>query len=777
MLANNFRNSPFLDYLRKFTSKNCSICNESDEKSLAYCNDCRFYFCNNTYKGESHIVSHLKKCNHTQIDTHLLPAYKLKCKECGNKNIFELRFLKETENFFSILCKKCSENKLLYKDIIQNNKVNTDILKDPMVPPVANMEFCITKINRDIKLLLKIEKVKIPPSSLCYSGASVYSLQLQALILEEINTIRIENAKSSLLPFNLEFEYPEEKHEHHCFITVKNPNYKLFEKNKIDIFKNDKVIIEGAKVRFKKNDSVILYCKKIEKRFSNGEYHIQLTESIQNYERMIYAAEKIGKNKSMNENLMKMILGNITNLDINIREDKVRQIKSIQKFYDEFIKMNPSQIKAIQNALKYHLSLVIGPPGTGKTLLLVNLVFNLLSIKGSTEKILITAPTNKAIDNIIIVLKKYKKYVSEKFVRVLSPSKELSEDIDTTVSIHKLAEKEINSNPKKYADLIKLIEKKQKNGYLKESEYKRYKTKLKDIEDNIIEDANIVLSTINNSADKRLKDYNFSYVLVDEAAQSLEPDTILPLVHCAQMLVLIGDDKQLGPVIHSEEANIAGLGVSLFERLHILYGNAPFITLLNEQYRMNEKLCRFSNRKWYGDQIITKVKVIPDENPLKIFPRQDYPLLFYNVIGAEETENNSYFNQTQILSVFKSVNKCMENNIKLVDIGVITNYSAQKQRLYEKFYTKEKYQELTIDTVDGFQGMEKDYIIISTVRDNFQGILGFIKSAKRLNVALTRARKGLIIIGNAKCLSKRPGLFREFVSYCCENGLIVNEPF
>lgn len=270
MLANNFRKSPFLDYLRKFTSKNCRICKESDEKSLAYCNDCRFYFCNNTYKGESHIVSHLKKCNHTQIATHLLPAYKLKCKECGNKNIFELRFLKETENFFSILCKKCSENQHLYKDIIQNNKVNTDILKDPMVPPVANMEFCITKINRDIKLLLKIEKVNIPPSSLCYSGASVYSLQLQALILEEINTIRIENANSSLLPFNLEFEYPEEKHEHHCFITIKNPNYKLFEKNKIDILKNDKVIIEGAKVRFKKDDSVILYCKKMKNIFQMG---------------------------------------------------------------------------------------------------------------------------------------------------------------------------------------------------------------------------------------------------------------------------------------------------------------------------------------------------------------------------------------------------------------------------------------------------------------------------------------------------------------------------
>ena len=126
------------------------------------------------------------------------------------------------------------------------------------------------------------------------------------------------------------------------------------------------------------------------------------------------------------------------------------------KFYDEFIEMNSSQKKAIQNALKYHLSLVIGPPGTGKTLLLVNLVFNLLSIKGSTDKILITAPTNKAIDNIIIILKKYG---FEKFVRVLSPSKELSEDLDTTRPVHKLALEKIYKEPKKYGELIKLYEK------------------------------------------------------------------------------------------------------------------------------------------------------------------------------------------------------------------------------------------------------------------------------------------------------------------------------
>lgn len=143
---------------------------------------------------------------------------------------------------------------------------------------------------------------------------------------------------------------------------------------------------------------------------------------------------------------------------------------------------------------------------------------------------------------------------------------------------------------------------------------------MSDVEDEIIEDADIVLSTLNNSADERLKNYNFSYVLIDEAAQALEADTLLPLIHQAQMVVLIGDDKQLGPVIHSERAEAAGLSISLFQRLHLLYQNAPFITLLNEQYRMNEKLYEFPNRKFYENKMITRVRVLPDENIIQNIP-------------------------------------------------------------------------------------------------------------------------------------------------------------
>ena len=621
--------------------------------------------------------------------------------------------------------------------------------------------------------ILVSNKIKDLPILLSYPNKKKYINRMESLIQEEIETILEENLKYPLLPFDLEFEYTEEDT---CFITVKNTNYKMFEKISVDIYKDNKLIIERAKIRFKKDDSVILYCEKIRKHFKNGTYQIQLIESIKNYERILFGLRIFSyKNSLMKENIFQMILGQNPDLNINIRTEMNENILLIPKLKEEMIKINIAQENAIRNALKYHLSIVIGPPGSGKTFLLINLLYNLLRRKGSTEKILICAPTNKAIDNIIILLKKYD---FEKYVRVLSPARELSEDIDITNSVHKLALEKINSNPNKYKDLKKLIEKKERECILSDSDYKRYKKNMADIEDEIIEEANIVLSTINNSADDRLKNYFFSYVLIDEAAQALEPETLLPLIHQAQMTVLIGDDKQLGPVVHSKDAKNEGLGMSLFERLHFIYKDAPFITLLNEQYRMNEKLYEFPNNKFYEDKIITKKNILPDKNIMNNFPFPNgFPILFINVTGLEETENKSYYNSQEVLLVYKSVNELNKNKVDLKDIGVLTFYSAQKQRLHEKFYTKEKYQELKIDSVDGFQGMELDYIILSTVRSNLEGNLGFLKVDNRLNVALTRARKGIILVGNAKCLAKRPGIFRDLIKFYCSNGLILNNPF
>jgi regulator of nonsense transcripts 1 len=135
-------------------------------------------------------------------------------------------------------------------------------------------------------------------------------------------------------------------------------------------------------------------------------------------------------------------------------------------------------------------------------------------------------------------------------------------------------------------------------------------------------------------------------VLIDEATQAIEPDTLLPLYHKAQMVVMIGDEKQLGPTVKSQEANIAGLGISLFERLCFYYKGSSFISNLNEQYRMHSTLYEFSNKHFYDNMMKTHGEIQLDENVKNNFPwpNKDIPTFFYNNVETEKIENYSYYN-------------------------------------------------------------------------------------------------------------------------------------
>ena len=248
-----------------------------------------------------------------------------------------------------------------------------------------------------LNFIYQEKKAKVPPARLNFIDQKDYSKYQSCLIEEEIEAIKNENKLPPIVTSHLEFDYRE---RNQCVITIENPNFKIFEKNTVDIYKKDRLIIQGAKVYSKLNDSAILYCHKLTEHYENGEYQIQLKESISNYERMLYGLEKFGKKNLMNSNIMQMILGNVEDYNINIRNTNVKQITLIPQVLEEGIRRNPCQEKAIRNALMYYLSIVLGPPGSGKTFLLVNLVYNINIIKGSTEKILICAQTNQAIDNI-----------------------------------------------------------------------------------------------------------------------------------------------------------------------------------------------------------------------------------------------------------------------------------------------------------------------------------------------------------------------------------------
>ena len=618
---------------------------------------------------------------------------------------------------------------------------------------------------------------------LTFTSKEKYCRIFNDLLDHEILTINTENELEPSYLFNLKFikvgdsDYIAEIANSSQF----NQNFLFYKKQLLSITKanNEEKGFIGRVIN-KENNIITIACIQLEKQFADGPYKIKNKQTTDSYERMKRGLEKFKSKKIsyMNKDIEALILGvfpeKFTNKNEYIKASEIPNKLNILEL--GHLRLNKSQEKAIVNCFNYKLTLIKGPPGTGKSTVLSILTYHLIKLKKINHKILICAPSNRAVDNISFLLQKID---SIKFVRVLSPEKELSDDIDKTNCLYKLSKEVINKNPEKNKRIKQLIEKRENNCYLKKSDKIEYRKLMENIENNIINSCDIVLSTINNSADQRLDNYFFPIVIIDEASQSLEPDTLLPLLHNAEMAVLIGDDKQLGPTVISKECDIAGLNISLFERLCYYYQDSNFISLLNEQYRMPESLYRFSNQFFYNNKVITKTVNHDDINVMSNFdwPDKSIPSVFYHYTEPEEeSENKSYFNETEINLIFKNVKKLINSGVESNNIGIITPYNAQKISLEEKKMTKNKiYENLRIESVDGFQGMEKDYIFISCVRSNLEGNIGFLSSKKRLNVALTRARKGLIIFGNCKTLSKRSDIWRNLIDFYASKKLIIDK--
>ena len=771
-----------LKFLDSFKKTACLFCHEDNQKYLCKCKNCGYYFCNNIHRNSSHIVIHLKQCNHNKICLSPFQS-EIRCNKCKETNILELKFSKSKGKLF-FLCNSCSEGKNNYRKIVENKKINEEILFSPEVPPLANREdsfseSIIAKINNKINAQIDLTLMTVKPN---YKSKSNYYETYSNLLKEEIYTIEKENEEDPFFIFNLKFTYLDNDD-----IIAEITNYHQY-LEKFQFYPRQLLIIAKidneekrciGKVIKKENTKVTIYIynENSKKSYTDGPFLIKEKDTTKSLETMLMGLEEFKNSKShlMNENIESIIMGILKDNISNVNEYfKNVEIPTKLNILDLNVRLNQSQEFSIKSCFKHRFNLIKGPPGTGKTTVLVNLAYQCNILKNSIHKILICASSNRAVENISILLSKIKDL---KFVRVLSREKELCNDVETINSLYKLVKQDIYSDPKKNAKIISLIKKREEYG-LKHSEEEQYKNLMEEFEERILNKSDIILSTINNSADSRLKDYYFPIVIIDEATQALEPDILLTLYHRAEMVVLIGDEKQLGPVVSSREAEISGFDISLFERLCYYYEGSDFITTLKEQYRMHEFLYRFSNDKFYNNQMISRTSNILDENVMNNFPWPDkkIPSLFYHYTSLEETENCSYFNKVEIELIYEFVKKLIEVGVDPYEIGIITPYNAQKFRLIEKFSKYKRYDNLRIESVDGFQGMEKNYIIISTVRSNPEGSIGFLTSKKRLNVALTRPRKGLIILGNGQTLSKRDGIWRDLIDFYYSKKLIVKSP-
>jgi len=293
-------------------------------------------------------------------------------------------------------------------------------------------------------------------------------------------------------------------------------------------------------------------------------------------------------------------------------------------------------------------------------------------------------------------------------------------------------------------------------------------------------EARVIASTLVGSANRLLEGQKFGTLFIDEAAQALEAACWIPIRRVSRV-ILAGDHCQLPPTIKSFAALKAGLGKTLMER--IVESHPEVVTLLKMQYRMNEEIMRFSSDWFYGNQ----VESAPEVKYRSILDL-DIPMTWINT--SEFSEYSEYsdisFHEQFVGESFGRINKAeaeltllaLENYFTKIgkerileerlDVGVISPYRAQVQYLRRLFKKREFFKPyrhlISVNTVDGFQGQERDIILISLVRANDEGQIGFLRDLRRMNVAITRARMKLIILGDASTMTRHP-FYRKLYEY------------
>lgn len=454
--------------------------------------------------------------------------------------------------------------------------------------------------------------------------------------------------------------------------------------------------------------------------------------------------------------------------------------------------LNPTQERAVNEVLwAKDVAIVHGPPGTGKTTTLVEAINETLMRE---SQVLVCAQSNMAVD-----------WISEKLVdrginvlRIGNPTRVNDKMLGFTY------ERRFESHPD-YPQLwairkaIRELRKNRKKGSENyHQKMDRLKSRAAEIEIRInaelFGEARVIACTLVGSAHRLLEGMKFGTLFIDEAAQALEAACWIPMRR-ASRVILAGDHCQLPPTIKSIAALRAGLGKTLMER--IAENKPEVVTLLRIQYRMNDEIMRFSSDWFYGGKVesapqikyrsvldydhpITWIDTSNEENQITI-EGEDAPedsASTASSVSAANLNSDLNFKEQFVGESFGRINKAEAELTLLtlaeyftkigkqrvleerIDVGIISPYRAQVQylkKLIKKYEFFKPYRRLiSVNTVDGFQGQERDVILISLVRSNDEGQIGFLKDLRRMNVAMTRARMKLIILGNKDTMTKHP---------------------
>ncbi|KOH00122.1 RNA helicase [Saccharomyces eubayanus] len=493
-------------------------------------------------------------------------------------------------------------------------------------------------------------------------------------------------------------------------------------------------------------------------------------------------------------------------IDLLLGQKPIKQIYFDNRLKFSSDKLNQSQKTAVEHVLNNSITILQGPPGTGKTSTIEEIIIQVIE-RFHAFPILCVAASNIAIDNIAEKILENRPQI--KILRILSKKKEQQYGEDHPlggICLHNIVYKNLSPD-------MKLVANRARRGEMisKSEDTKYYKEKTR-ITNKIVSLSQIIFTTNIAAGGRELKVIKeCPVVIMDESTQSSEASTLVPLsLPGIRNFVFVGDEKQL-----SSFSNIPQLEASLFERV-LSNGTYKKPLMLDTQYRMHPKISEFPIKKIYNGELRNGVT-----EQQKAWPGVEHPLFFYQCdLGPESRVRSTqrdivgftYENRHECQEIVKIVQILMlDKKVPLEEIGVVTPYSAQRDLLSEvltknivinpkQVSMEQEYDEielfnaagsqgasslqnnviniingLHVATVDSFQGHEKSFIIFSCVRNNSDNKIGFLRDKRRLNVALTRAKHGLIVVGNKNVLQNGDPLWRDYIAYLEEQDVIFTD--
>ncbi|KAK4800827.1 hypothetical protein SAY86_021314 [Trapa natans] len=788
-----------------FTEHSCRYCGVSNPACVVRCNvpSCRKWFCNSRGNTSgSHIVNHLVRAKHKEVCLHKdspLGETILECYNCGCRNVFLLGFISaKTESVVVLLCREPCLSVNALKDM------NWDLSQwCPLIDDRCFLQWLVKVPSEQEQLrarhisaqqINKIEELwkANPDASLEDLEKPGVDDEPQPVVLKYEDAYQYQNVFAPLIKLEADYDKMMKESQSKDNVIIrwdiglnkKRIAYFMFPKedNELRLVPGDELCLRysgdaahpawqsvGHVIKLTAQEEVAL-----ELRASQGApidvnhgFSVDFVWKSTSFDRMQGAMKMFAVDEtSVSGYIYHHLLGHEVEVQM-VRNTLPRRFGA-----PGLPELNASQVFAVKSVLQKPISLIQGPPGTGKTVTSAAIVYHMA--KQGQGQVLVCAPSNVAVDQLAEKISA----TGLKVVRICAKSREAVGSPVEHLTLHYQV-RHLDTSEK--SEFHKLQQLKDEQGELSSSDEKKYKALKHATEREISQSADVICCTCVGAGDPRLSNFRFRQVLIDESTQATEPECLIPLVLGVKQVVLVGDHCQLGPVIMCKKAARAGLAQSLFERL-VLLGVKPI--RLQVQYRMHPSLSEFPSNSFYEGTLQNGVTVNERQSMGIDFPWPvpNRPMFFYVQMGQEEisASGTSYLNRTEAANVEKIVTTFLRSGVVPSQIGVITPYEGQRAYIVNYMsrngaLRQQLYKEIEVASVDSFQGREKDYIILSCVRSNEHQGIGFLNDPRRLNVALTRARYGIVILGNPKVLSKQP-LWNSLLTHYKEHECLVEGP-